>query len=58
MSDNTQPLPVVVWPKGVWHCDLCGQLGAGGAQGFNEHYVGWHWERDEVVEMFEGASNG
>ena len=46
MSDNTEPLPVVVWPKGVWHCDLCGQLGAGGAQGFNEHYVGWHWEKD------------
>lgn len=44
---TTEPIhPPVVWAKGRWKCLLCGQRGSGGSDGFHEHYMAHHWERE------------
>lgn len=46
MSDDTQPIrpPARYTVTGRWRCDLCGRSGPDGADGFNRHYIDWHWD--------------
>lgn len=34
------------WPRGKWACFLCGQVGVGGAAGFNRHYIARHYNEE------------
>lgn len=46
MNGDTQPIkpPVRYTFRGRWSCLLCDKSGPGGADGFNTHYIDWHWD--------------
>lgn len=45
MNGDTAPItpPVRYTFRGRWSCLLCDKSGPGGADGFNTHYLDWHW---------------